>query len=154
MPAFHDAQGHRLRTGRHSEIGRIYLLTTVVKEREPIFRNWQLGRLLVSGMRDEALTGQIQSLAWVIMPDHLHWLVELNAGKLDALMRRVKSRSALALNRQTGRTGPLWQPGYHDHAVRQEEDLRAVARYVVANPLRAGLVKQIGDYPLWDAVWL
>jgi len=154
MPAFHDAQGHRLRTGRHSEIGRIYLLTSVVKEREPIFRNWRLGRLLVSVMREEVLTGQIQSLAWVIMPDHLHWLVELNAGKLDALMRRVKSRSALALNRQTGRTGPLWQPGYHDHAVRQEEDLRAVARYVVANPLRAGLVKQIGDYPLWDAVWL
>ena len=31
---------------------------------------------------------------------------------------------------------------------------RAAARYIVANPLRAGLVKQIGDYPLWDAIWL
>jgi hypothetical protein len=29
-----------------------------------------------------------------------------------------------------------------------------MARYVVANPLRAGLVKRLGDYPLWDAIWL
>ena len=44
--------------------------------------------------------------------------------------------------------------GLHDHAVRSDEDFRALARYVVANPLRAGLVSQIGDYPLWDAAWL
>ena len=29
-----------------------------------------------------------------------------------------------------------------------------LARYVVANPLRAGLVEKLGDYPLWDAVWV
>jgi hypothetical protein len=33
-------------------------------------------------------------------------------------------------------------------------DLQSVARYIVANPLRAGLVKHLGDYPLWDAIWL
>ncbi|MGH8412134.1 MAG: REP-associated tyrosine transposase, partial [Pseudomonas sp.] len=38
--------------------------------------------------------------------------------------------------------------------IRRDEDLPAVARYIVANPLRAGLVEKIGDYPLWDAVWL
>jgi hypothetical protein len=38
--------------------------------------------------------------------------------------------------------------------LRQDEDVARVARYVVANPLRAGLVKRIGDYPLWDAAWL
>jgi hypothetical protein len=29
-----------------------------------------------------------------------------------------------------------------------------MARYIIANPLRAGLVDRIGDYPLWDAMWL
>lgn len=48
----------------------------------------------------------------------------------------------------------LWQANYYDHAVRQEEDLHKMARYMVANPLRANLVSHIGDYPLWDAVWL
>lgn len=48
----------------------------------------------------------------------------------------------------------LWQDGFHDHALRAEEDVVEVARYVVSNPLRAGLVRCLGDYPLWDAVWL
>ncbi|MCF6281296.1 MAG: hypothetical protein L3J28_03650 [Candidatus Polarisedimenticolaceae bacterium] len=42
----------------------------------------------------------------------------------------------------------------HDRAIRKEEDLVAIARYIVANPLRAGLVKSIKDYPHWDCVWL
>jgi hypothetical protein len=48
----------------------------------------------------------------------------------------------------------VWQTGYHDHALRREEDIVQVSRYVVANPLRAGLVELLGDYPLWDAAFL
>jgi hypothetical protein len=48
----------------------------------------------------------------------------------------------------------MWQKGFHDRAIRREEDLRAVARYIIANPLRAGLVRRVHDYPLWDAIWL
>jgi hypothetical protein len=48
----------------------------------------------------------------------------------------------------------LWQDGFHDHGIRREEDLRKVARYIVGNPLRAGLVDNILNYPYWDAVWL
>jgi len=38
--------------------------------------------------------------------------------------------------------------------LRNDEDLLDVARYVVANPVRAGLVPRVGDYPFWNAVWL
>ena len=88
------------------------------------------------------------------MPDHFHWLVVLQRSSLDQLMCRTKSLSTRAINQATGRTGSRWQQGYHDHALRNEEDLKRVARYVIANPLRAGLVKRVGDYPLWDAIWL
>ena len=46
------------------------------------------------------------------------------------------------------------QAGYYDHALRQEEDMQKIARYIVANPIRAGLVNKVGDYPHWDAIWL
>ncbi|MNE29434.1 Transposase IS200 like protein [compost metagenome] len=95
-----------------------------------------------------------KSLAWVIMPDHLHWLIELQQGTLASLVRRVKSRSTCLINKASRRTGRLWQQGFHDRALRREEDIQAVARYIVANPLRAGLVSRIGDYPHWDAIWL
>jgi REP element-mobilizing transposase RayT len=93
-------------------------------------------------------------LAWVVMPDHLHWLVRLETLSLSALMRNVKGRSARRLNQHLDLTGPFWQAGFHDRALREEEDLRLMARYIVANPIRAGLVERVGDYPLWDAIWL
>jgi putative transposase len=96
----------------------------------------------------------VDSLAWVLMPDHLHWLFVLRDGALDKVMRRVKSRSAIRIRRIGGGDGPVWQKGYHDHAARTEEDLLAMARYVVANPVRAGLVQSLREYPLWDATWL
>jgi hypothetical protein len=48
----------------------------------------------------------------------------------------------------------LWQGGFHDHVLRQEEDRRAAIRYLIANPIRAGLVVDVRDYPFWGSgVW-
>lgn len=155
MESMHRSlRGCALRKGRYSEAGRVYLLTSVTQNREPIFSDWRLGRLLVREMRMLHDGGQVVSLAWVIMPDHLHWLVELGQLPLDTLMRQLNSRSAIAINRRRGRRDRLWQKGFRDHALRRDEDIQSIARYVVANPLRAGLVGRVGDYPLWDAAWL
>jgi REP element-mobilizing transposase RayT len=89
------------------------------------------------------------------MPDHFHGLVTLGEGAdLATLMRLLKGASARAVNRVLARRGPLWQPAYHDRALRRDEDRLAAARYIVANPLRAGLVRRLGDYPHWDSIWL
>ncbi|WP_217476983.1 REP-associated tyrosine transposase [Stutzerimonas stutzeri] len=143
-----------LRRGRYSEPGRIYLVTAVTQAREPHFTDWGFGRLVVDQMRAADTDGGLRSLAFVVMPDHFHWLFELGEQRLDAVVMRVKSRSAKAVNASLRRSGQLWQRGFHDRAIRREDDIRAIARYVIANPLRAGLVQRVGDYPLWDAVWL
>ena len=150
----HAHQGHALRRGRVSETGQIYLLTTVTQDRIPVFHDLRLARLLVKEMRCLHIAAQIDSLTWVIMPDHLHWLVSLEKTSLNALMQQLKSRSAININRANNSRGRLWQKGFHGHAIRREENLLSVARYIVANPLRAGLVQRIGDYPHWDAKWL
>ena len=145
---------HRLRTGRYSESGQIYLVTVVALERQPVFTTYKTGRLVVEAFRKAQEEQFANSLAWVVMPDHFHWLIELQNLSLPKLMARTKSRTTVALNRATQRQGPVWQHGYHDRAIRKEEDLLAVARYIVRNPIRAGLVSKAGDYPLWDAIWL
>jgi REP element-mobilizing transposase RayT len=145
---------YRLRTGRYAEPNRIYLLTTNTLGREPVFADFALGRLVVHQFRRAHDLGLAKSLAWVVMPDHFHWLVELENCSLRKLMRQTKSLITRDVNLSNGRSGPLWQQGYHDRALRREEELVKLARYVVANPLRAGLVEKLGDYPLWDAVWV
>ena len=145
-----------LRKGRISEGGRVYLLTTVTRDRQPLFRNFRFGRIVVNSFRYHHEKGMVSSLAFVVMPDHVHWLAELKSDNgLERLMRSFKAYTSLMINRVRGTAGqPVWQAGYHDHALRREEDIRDVAGYVVANPLRAGLVERLEDYPLWDAVWL
>ncbi|MEW6611394.1 MAG: REP-associated tyrosine transposase [Pseudomonadota bacterium] len=154
MPSQTPPHSQSLRKGRVSEPGRLYLLTSATHQRRPLFRDWQAGRALVAEIQQAVASRRVGSLAWVIMPDHFHWLLELKEASLDALMRTLKSRSAIAINRHLGEDGQIWQKGYHDHALRAEEDVQGVARYIIANPLRAGLVKRIGDYPFWDAKWL
>lgn len=148
--------GHvALRRGRVSTPGQIYHVTTVTSGREPFFADWQVGRMLPPLLNDENLLGGARTLAWVLMPDHLHWLLELGEKRsLSEIVRRLKSSSAVRVNKAMGKTGPLWESAFHDHALRHHEDVRSVARYIIANPLRSGLVKSIGDYPLWDAIWL
>ncbi|MCQ4307927.1 transposase [Pseudomonas stutzeri] len=146
--------GRDLRKGRVNLPGHTYVLTCVTLNRTAAFAEWSSASLLAQEIHRIGQSDAIRPLAWVVMPDHLHWLVQLEAGSLNQLMQRLKSRSAIALNRLHGTRGAIWQKGYHDRAVRNEEDLRNVARYIVANPLRAGLVKRIGDYPFWDAAWL
>jgi hypothetical protein len=69
-------------------------------------------------------------------------------------VQTLKSFSAKNINREIEAKGRIWQAGYFDHAIRNEKHLRSVARYIVANPLRAGLVDEVAQYPHWDAIWL
>jgi len=148
------ARSSQLRKGRFSESGRIYMITTATENRCPVFQDWRLGRLVIFEFKRAENRGLATSLAWVVMPDHFHWLLELHQGSLGSLIKQVKASSAVAINQASGKKGRLWQTGFHDIALRREENLQKLARYIVANPLRAGLVNRIGDYPLWDAVWV
>jgi len=148
--------GHQsLRRGRVSLPGQIYNITSVTVSREPFFTNFQAGCAAARCFEDPRLLGDARMLAWVLMPDHAHWLIQ--AGDNDDLatvVNRLKSASARQTNRVLGRTGTLWQRAYHDHALRADEDIVTVARYIVANPIRAGLVQRAGDYPFWNAIWV
>ena len=144
-----------LREGRVSLPGQVYFLTTVTHDHEPLFSDFVHARLAIGELRRLNDTALVTSLAWVVMPDHLHWLVALgHSHSIDIVVKMMKGRTAVAVNRVSSRRGPVWQRKYYDHALRKDEDLTRTARYIVANPLRAGLVKKLGDYPHWDAVWL
>ena len=148
--------GHNLRKGRVSIPGQIYLITTVTKGRTPIFTDLTIARIAIKSIHYTELVCDIKSLSFVIMPDHIHWLFSLGKkNTLSEVVAMMKRRSGYRINQYNDQPGiAVWQRGFHDYALRDEEDIKSVARYIVANPLRAGLVEYIGDYPFWDAAWL
>ncbi|WP_132146983.1 REP-associated tyrosine transposase [Luteibacter rhizovicinus] len=150
----HNPPGnYSLRRGRVSCEGQIYLITACTWGRANLFANYRIARLVSRVCHAEKTWPDATCLAWVVMPDHWHGLIELHEGDLSKAIRRFKSHVTRAV-RATGRRYPVWQKTFHDSALRRDRDVRQAARYLVANPIRAGLVDRVGDYPYWNAVWL
>ena len=142
-----------LRIGRHSAPHQIYMITTVTQLRAPLFEDLYVGRCVVNTLRQAESSAQ--TLAYIVMPDHLHWLMQLREGtSLATTVQFVKTLSAKSINEFHGSKGKVWAKGYYDQALRKEDQVRDFARYIVANPLRANIVKSVKEYSLWDAVWL
>jgi len=151
----HIPRSHRLRIGRVSLRNGVYLCTAKTIDREPLFHDLFAGRLVVRALKGCDDQGLTDTFAFVVMPDHFHWLFQLvGTDCLSAIVRRAKSTSAREVNRHLRRDRPVWQPGFHDHGVRTEESLMEIGRYVVLNPVRGGLVRSLRAYALWDAKWV
>ncbi|QNK03041.1 REP-associated tyrosine transposase [Dyella telluris] len=144
---------HALRKGRVSLPNHTYLLTAVAAFRRPVFKNLDIARATSRCIHDPLSWGDAELLCWVLMPDHWHGLIRLGeSDSLALVMNRFKARTAKQLH--CGQTGLVWARGFHDRALRCDEDERRAARYIVANPLRSGLVDNVLDYPYWNSAWL
>ncbi|GEN29455.1 hypothetical protein HVA01_31010 [Halovibrio variabilis] len=127
--------------------GGYYLVTVATQKRCPHFLTFEDACCASRSFYHPRVADSATTLSFVVMPDHIHWLLLLN-GKLSEAVRCYKSYVSLGVGER------IWQDGFHDRMIRQEEDLKAVARYIVGNPLRAGLVSNINHYSFWDAAWL
>ena len=147
------AHQHRLRRGRVSEPGRVYAVTKCTANRQPLLcaprpAPSQPAAILLDALRFACARRWMAVAACVVMPDHMHLLLQLGRSKtLPALLGDVFGFAARNINRALARSGALWQAGYFDHAVRRDEDLDAQARYIVENSVRAGFVADWRQWP-------
>jgi len=131
-----------------------YVITLVTHQRIPLFNNLNINRKLIQELQKLDLEHATNTICFVIMPDHIHWQFQLlNKYSLAETVKRFKGRASANL-RKENRTEKLWQSDYYEHKIRDEKDLIKQARYIVANPLRANLVRSVSDYPYWDCTYL
>ena len=153
----HAAQrGHAaLRRGRHSLPHHVYHVTSATQGRVAHFTGFDAASAAARSFHAPRTLGDACLLAWVLMPDHAHWLLQLGPEcRLARTVGRLKTASSIAANGALRRRGTLWQGAFHDRALRHDDDVRMVARYIIANPVRAGLAVRVGDYPFWNCIWL
>ena len=144
-----------LRSGRRSIAGQMYLVTFITAQRRAHFDTWAIASDAARLLSTPQGWPQSRLLAWVLMPDHWHGLIALGEGEtLSHCIGRIKGTSARRLRQAHEKLDTIWSSGYQDRALRKDDDVAAAAHYVVMNPVRAGLVQQIGDYPYWDAIWI
>ena len=93
-------------------------------------------------------------LAWVIMPNHVHVLIEpAEAHRLPDIVQGWKSWTAKAINRHRGGSGTIWQREYFDRFMRDDRHLAATIAYIEDNPVKAGLVGKPADWRFSSAWW-
>ena len=97
MPTFNQKN---LRKGRYSQANQIYHITTTIANRQPLLTDFYLARKIINTIKQSDTLGYTTTLAFVIMPDHLHWLMQLEEkATLQQVIRSMKSQTAKAIGK-------------------------------------------------------
>jgi REP-associated tyrosine transposase len=91
--------------------------------------------------------------AYCLMPNHFHLVVESRGPALSAGMRALNGGYAQYFNNRHDRSGHLFQGRYGARLIEQKGHWDEARRYVVENPVRAGMCERVEDYP-WSALLL
>jgi len=124
-----------------------YFVTTCTAFRNPIFTDPDVAGNVIVQVLESADSHGFSVVAYCVMLDHVHLLVA--AQREDADLRRfVKhAKQVTGFVHRQSKHAALWQPGYHERVLRDEEATLAVARYILENPVRAGLASALGEWP-------
>jgi REP element-mobilizing transposase RayT len=88
--------------------------------------------------------------AWVLMPNHVHLVVDVWETPLAKLINRWKGQASREANERLGRQGSFWLKDYYDTLIRDEAHLKRAVRYTEQNPVRAFLTKSTREWP-WSS---
>jgi len=93
----------------------------------------------------------LRVVARCLMDTHYHLIVESTTTKLSAAMQRLNSAYALRFNRRHGRHGHVFGERYSSWVIGDESHFEAALRYVIDNPVKAGMCTARADWP-WTHV--
>jgi len=85
--------------------------------------------------------------AYCLMSNHYHAVIECGQPELSDGMGRLNGLYASQFNQRHGRVGHLFQRRFESRAIEDERQLQVACRYVLANPVRAGLCNAVGEWP-------
>lgn len=125
-----------------------YFVTTCTAFRKPLFNDHAVGADVAGQILQLSREFEFAVIAYCFMPDHVHLLLggQSEQADLERFVKRAKQVTGFAYRRTHG--GSLWQPGYHERILRDDEATLTVAKYILENPVRAGLAKTLGEWPL------
>jgi putative transposase len=129
-------------TGLHS-----YFLTASTHRRQKAFALSQFAGPAADQLLQLAKSNRFAVPAYCLMPDHVHVLIAAQATSANARTFFNRWRQWTGFRWKQLRGFPLWQNGYWDYVLRQDEEPFRISAYIVNNPVRAQLVSTVLEYP-------
>lgn len=130
--------------------GAVYRLTSRGNRREPVYLDDRDRRLFVWLLRQVVSRYGWICMAYCLMDNHFHLLVETPEPNLSLGMQRLKGAYGRCFNDRYGLVGHVFEGRFKSELVQRESHLLEAGRYIALNPVRAGLVRSAEDWP-WSS---
>jgi len=125
-----------------------YFLTICTDKHVRAFEDLDFARWAIAQLLKQCAARDFEVSAYCFMPDHVHLLVRGRSETADlrSLILSWNTRTGYEWRRR--HQSRLWQQGHFDRVLRERDDFFGIARYILMNPVEAGLAKRAEDYPL------
>lgn len=143
----------RLPGDAYRQPGFTWLVTITTSHRRPYFADPSFAGATLALFLDDASNRGLDLHLACLMPDHVHLLASVVAGDLVSAIGALKSRSTKVF-RGFGHASPLWHRSFHDQGIRGERAFDEAVRYVLDNPVVAGLTASWEEYDLIAGSWV
>lgn len=143
---------------RHSTPNRIiaasrtFFITSSTWGRRALLQSERSASLFVDLLHEHRSRGRFRVHEFVVMPDHFHALVTVDAGDtVERAVQFIKGTFAFRAGREFGFTAPVWQKGFSESRVRDQNHYARVRDYIRQNPVRRGLTVTAESFPYSSA---
>ena len=125
---------------RYYEEGNVYFVTAVTRNRENILLKHQ--NLLQDSIEKYKEKLRFSLVAWVILPDHFHMIIDPKDSDLSLIIQKLKLSFSKKYRYISGDGfGHVWQSRFWDHIIRDQVDMNNHVDYIHYNPVKHGYVK-------------
>jgi putative transposase len=125
-----------------------FFVTTSTHDRRRLFRVDKNAQLFLDTLQHYRHEGYYKLHAFVVMPDHVHLILT----PLEITLERAVGMIKGGFSRRLGSKFPVWQRGFTDHRIRDAADMEARRKYLLMNPVKAGLVESVETYR-WSSAY-
>jgi len=130
---------------RYYSSGNMYFITVVTFKRRPILR-WNIDLFWLSINKMKSIY-EFELIAWVVLPDHFHAVINPFDNNLSELIKRFKLSYSMNFRKRNNlKSGRIWQFRFWDHVIRNQDDFNRHIDYVHYNPVKHGLVRSPFEY--------
>jgi len=133
------------RKKRMESIGFYHIVNRGV-ERRTIYMDNDDRMQFLEILQESAEVYNFEVYSYVLMDNHYHLLIKISTLNLSMIMRQINSRYSMYFNRKYKRVGPLWQGRFKSWYVYDEAYLESLVKYIEFNPIKANIVKNIGEF--------
>ena len=127
---------------------RTFFATTKTFEGIPLLQSERNATMMIDVLRSYVAAGKFELHDFVVMPDHMHLLITVDgATTIERALQFIKGGFSYRLKKEYGYLGEVWQTGFSEVRVEDQQSFARHREYIAANPVKAGLAASEEAFP-------